>query len=92
MAGAKNPPYKGELCNGHDLGKFGAMVIRNYKSIYLYWLTGSYRETPEKDAFFNNYFNTLAGTDKLKEQIERGVSSIAQTYQSIKVNLIFKAF
>ena len=73
MSGAKNPPYKGQLCNGHDLGKFGSMVIRNYKSIYLYWLTGAYRETPEKDQFFNNYFNTLAGTDKLKDQIEKEV-------------------
>lgn len=64
-----NPPYKGEVCNGHDLRNFGDLFIKNAKQLYLYWLQGTYANTPDKATYFNNYFNVLAGTDKLKQQI-----------------------
>ena len=75
MAGAKDPPYKGVVCKGHDLSGFGNRVIRNYGKIYLFWLTGTYRNSQEnKESFFNNYFNSLAGNAQLKEQVIQGIS------------------
>ena len=72
-AGAKKPPYKDTLCYGHDLRNFADVFIMNTKQVYLYWLIGAYKDTPDKKKFFNNYFNTLAGTATLKQQIIDGV-------------------
>ncbi|MBI2270738.1 MAG: DUF1343 domain-containing protein [Bacteroidetes bacterium] len=71
-----NPPYKDQLCYGFDLRNFGNLFIKNTKSLYLYWLQGTYKNTPDKATYFNNYFNTLAGTGTLKQQIIDGVDEI----------------
>jgi uncharacterized protein YbbC (DUF1343 family) len=70
--GASNPPYKGELCHGHDLHNFATLYVRDYKGIYLYWLMGCYKDMPDKTGFFNDYFEKLAGTKTLREQITGG--------------------
>ena len=72
--GAKNPPYKGEVCFGHDLTKFNDTILKNFKHIYLYWLTGAYKDSPDKQHFFNDYFNFLAGNAALKQQVKDGLS------------------
>ncbi len=72
--GAANPKYKGEQCYGVDLSSFGSSFLPNYHEIYLFWLIEAYQEAPDKDAFFNNYFDKLAGTDELRKQIEAGLS------------------
>jgi len=72
--GAKNPPFKGKVCYGHDLRNFSEMILKNYKELYLYWLTGSYKDSPDKEHFFNSYFNSLAGNASFKQQIIDGVS------------------
>lgn len=69
---AKNPPYKGEKCKGFDLREFGDIYIKNLGQLYLFWLIEAYKEAPKKDEFFNNYFNSLAGNSKLKQQIIDG--------------------
>ena len=69
VPGAKNPPYKGKVCKGHDLSKFGDLILKGYGKIYLYWLTGAYKDSPDKGKFFNSYFNSLAGNSELKQQI-----------------------
>jgi uncharacterized protein YbbC (DUF1343 family) len=69
IPGALNPPYKDQVCNGFDLRNFGNLYIKNTKSLYLYWLQGTYKNTTDKPNYFNAYFNLLAGTDKLKQQI-----------------------
>jgi uncharacterized protein YbbC (DUF1343 family) len=71
--GAKNPPYKDTLCKGHDLRNFADVFIMNSKQVYLFWLMGCYRDTPDKGKFFNTYFNLLAGNATLRQQIIDGV-------------------
>lgn len=73
-AGATHPPYEGQKCYGYELTDFGNIMIKNYQKIYLFWLKGTYKDYPDKTKFFNSYFNQLAGTDKLRQQIESGVS------------------
>ena len=69
MPGAKEPPFRGETCKGHDLSKFGMLILRGYGKLYLYWLTGAFKDSPDKGKFFNSYFNRLAGNSTLKKQI-----------------------
>ena len=72
--GAKNPKYEGQSCKGFDLRDFAGYYIVGYGELYLYWLTEAYDVCPDKENFFTNFFNTLAGTDKLKAQIKAGTS------------------
>jgi uncharacterized protein YbbC (DUF1343 family) len=67
--GSKNPKNIGKECYGLDLTK-----TENLSSINFTWLIDAYNATSEKDKFFREKsFNILAGTDKLKEQIEQGL-------------------
>lgn len=70
--GAMEPKYKGELCKGFNLSDFGAEYIKNSKKIYLYWLMGTYQNTPDKTTFFDQNFNYHAGNATLQEQIKEG--------------------
>ena len=67
--GAKDPTYNGKLCYGEDLTK-----IEPVKQLELKWLIKAYAETTDKSKFFNSFFTKLAGTKKLQEQIEEGIS------------------
>lgn len=44
----------------------------------------AYQKTKDKSKFFNNFFDTLAGTDVLRKQIEQGFSEkqIRKTWQN----------
>lgn len=75
--GATDPPFKGIKCNGYKLDEFADFYIKNIKEIYLYWLTATYKELPDKANFFNSYFDKLAGTDKLRKQIIAGANEEA---------------
>ncbi|MFH1319115.1 MAG: DUF1343 domain-containing protein [Bacteroidota bacterium] len=80
---SKNPPYKGVKCYGYDLSMFGKVFIKNYKKIYLYWLTSAYESIPDKENFFNDYFDNLTGSSTMRQQIIDGVSEmeIRKTWQ-----------
>ena len=65
-----NPKHEGDICYGVDLRNFEAGDYIN-----LSWLIDFYNKFPDKASFFNNYFNTLAGTDVLRQQIEKGLSA-----------------
>ena len=67
--GAKEPTYNGVLCYGEDLTKYPKL-----DKIELKWLIKAYNTTSDKSRFFNKFFTRLAGTKKLQEQIEAGVS------------------
>lgn len=71
-AGAKNPKYEGQKCQGFDLREFASFYIKGLGELYLYWLTEAYEMAPDKSAFFTGYFDTLAGTDKLRKDILAG--------------------
>ena len=70
--GSKYPKHEGKTCFGFDLRKNILLAELN-----LDWLIDSYNNAPNKEKFFNNFFNNLAGTDLLKEQIISGMSSKA---------------
>ena len=73
--GSKNPKNMGQVCHGLDLSK-----TENLSSLNFNWLIDAYKATSDKDKFFKEKsFNILAGTGKLKEQIERGL-----TFEDIK--------
>ncbi len=73
-SGAKSPLYMDKVCKGYDLSNYGDMIMRYEKRINLFWLIDLYKKYPNKKEYFNNYFNTLAGNDELKLQIEAGMS------------------
>ena len=56
------------ICYGEDLTKTDKL-----KELNLSWLQQAYAENATKN-FFNAFFTKLAGTKKLREQIEQGLS------------------
>lgn len=70
--GAKDPLYNGVVCYGEDLTK-----VTKVTQLELKWLIKAYNETADKSKFFNPFFTKLAGTKKLQEQIEKGMSEHA---------------
>ncbi|MFD2528798.1 exo-beta-N-acetylmuramidase NamZ family protein [Polaribacter marinaquae] len=75
--GAKYPKHKNKLCFGEDLRD-----SKNLNQLDLSYLISAYKQNTAKD-FFNNFFTKLAGTKKLQEQIEKGLSAdeIKNTWQ-----------
>jgi uncharacterized protein YbbC (DUF1343 family) len=69
----KDPPYENILCKGIDLQDQVAMVIKE-KKLNLDWLLKMYKAYPDKEKFFNNFFDKLAGNNLLKKQIQSGLS------------------
>jgi uncharacterized protein YbbC (DUF1343 family) len=76
--GAKDPVHNGKLCFGEDLTE-----IRKVHRLELKWLLKAYENTTDKTDFFNDFFIKLAGTKKLREQIEAGMTEkeIRKTWQ-----------
>ena len=68
-SGAKNPVYNGIECFGEDLSTHSKV-----HKLELKWLIKAYENTEDKTKFFNPFFTKLAGTKKLQEQIEEGIS------------------
>lgn len=66
---AENPPYKGQICQGFDVGPFAKNFIVNSRRIYLLWLEGFYQKS-DTNTFFNPFFDKLAGTDQLRKQLQ----------------------
>jgi len=77
MPGATQPPLMNELC-------YGEMVANDVDVAFslvgdkleLKWLLDAYKAFPDKANFFNknNFFDLLAGTDQLRQQIIAGKS------------------
>ena len=66
--GSKYPKHENIECFGTDL-----RFQDNYlTTINLNWIIETYKQCPEKEEFFNKFFDKLAGTDKLKKQIIAG--------------------
>jgi uncharacterized protein YbbC (DUF1343 family) len=77
--GSKTPKNMGKECHGLDLSK-----TENLSSLNFTWLIDAYNVTSDKEKFFREKkFNRLAGTDKLKTQIEQGftIEAIKETWQ-----------
>lgn len=77
-SGSKYPKHENILCFGKNLSK-----IEKLEKFDLSFILTAYADTSNKKDFFNNYFNKLAGTESLKNQIIDGVSEdkIVQTWK-----------
>ncbi len=75
MPSAPNPPELGKQCNGRDLSLLNAGSLKQKNSIWLDIIIEAYQDYPDKDDFFNNFFDTLAGGPGLRSQIIRGYSA-----------------
>ena len=60
---SKTPPLQDQLCYGVDLR--GESLDHQFT---LKYILDAYQKSGMKEKFFNNFFNTLAGTDELKKQ------------------------
>ena len=73
--GSKYPKHRGEVCYGRDLRK-----SKPLDSINLNWIIDAYNNTNSKEEFFNTKSFTIhAGTKKLQQQIQEGL-----TFQEIR--------
>jgi len=71
--GAKYPKHQDKTCYGMDLT---SSHINLYGGINLFYIIDAYRHYPKKKRFFlkNNFFDKLAGSNKLRQQIKAGVT------------------
>lgn len=67
--GSKYPKHRGQKCYGKDLRKEAKL-----NRIHLKWLQEAYSQTHTRGTFFIPFFTNLAGTEKLQNQIEKGLS------------------
>ncbi|WGK65059.1 exo-beta-N-acetylmuramidase NamZ family protein [Croceiramulus getboli] len=77
--GAKYPKHQGSLCHGKDLRKVPFLA-----EVDLGWIIEAYQAFPKDQTFFNTENFTLhAGTPRLQEQIEAGLTmeDIRQSWQ-----------
>lgn len=63
------PPHKDKLCYGMDLRN-----VIPARKIDLQYLLLFYQKYPNKEKFFTPYFDKLAGTTQLKQQIKDGLT------------------
>ncbi len=81
--GAMNPPFKDQVCYGKDF-RDSVPQLKDNPGLRLSWLIDMYNADLNKATFFTSFFTKLAGTEKLKEQIEAGLdeASIRQSWQA----------
>lgn len=75
VSAAPHPKFENELCHGVLVSDFALDFLRKKPQLYLFWLIEAHRlyDGSEGD-FFQPFFDMLAGTDQLREQIEAGWS------------------
>lgn len=68
------PPNKNETCFGLNLNDYVNDSTQSLGKIHLEWLLDAYKNYPEKEKFFNPFFEKLVGNKQLKQQIMDGKS------------------
>jgi len=69
------PLYEGQLCNGFDLRP--DVIDRRPDALLLDYLIAAWQDYPDRKSFFNPFFDKLAGSSRLRLQIEAGMSATA---------------
>lgn len=73
---SENPKFLGQKCYGYNVKKFASEFIKYNSSIYLFWLLELYDELHTQTKFWRkDVFDKLAGSDKLRTQIEEGLNA-----------------
>ena len=81
---ASEPLYSFQQCYGQIVAVNQQEVDLLLKNqIRLIWLLRAYTLFPDKDKFFTNFFENLAGTRELRKQVEKGMTEeqIKATWQ-----------
>ncbi len=80
---SKNPPYQGKVCHGVDLRKAYSSGNSHPWKLNLTHLCSAFELLGGDAAFFNTYFDKLAGTASLRVQIMAGKNEdqIRQSWQ-----------
>ncbi len=73
---SKNPKFKEQVCGGEDLRLIDIESLREEKQLDLSFLLKAYSELNDKIQFFNSFFEKLAGSKQLRQQIIQGKSEI----------------
>jgi len=68
-----DPKFRDKECFGMDLRYLRKSSSRK-SAINLSWIISAYLQFPDKENFFLPYFENLAGTAKLRQQIKEGLS------------------
>jgi len=71
---SRNPKFKGQICRGEDLRSINIDSFRLKKQLDLSFLLKAYSELKDSTEFFNPFFEKLAGTKLLRQQIIQGKS------------------
>jgi uncharacterized protein YbbC (DUF1343 family) len=75
-AGVKiNPVHNGKICYGVDLRFIPVEKLSGSSVINLDYLLLAYKYFPDKDKFFNAFFENLTGTGTLRNQIIGGMTA-----------------
>ena len=68
-----NPKHLGKVCYGEDLREQTAAISK----IQVPYLIRFWKAFPEKEKFFQSFFDKLAGSDTLRTHIQNGMSDTA---------------
>lgn len=71
---SNHPKHEGEKCYGIGLRGFSDNKRHSNRRLHLNWLIDFHNFFKERDDFFTSYFDKLAGSDQLRNQIENGFS------------------
>jgi len=73
--GSSKPLYEGKTCYGEYIAnKPEAALTAIDNKISLEWLIKAYNWYPDKEKFFNNFFEKLAGSKTLSADIKKGMT------------------
>ena len=81
--GTTNPPHCNKKCYGVDLRNIPEDTLRQTFQLNINYLKYAYDHFPEKDKFFNSFFENLCGSPRLRQQIISGqaTDSIRKSWQ-----------
>jgi uncharacterized protein YbbC (DUF1343 family) len=71
---SEKPPYAGEECFGGNITGFAEEYANHEQHLFLFWLISTYGFFKDSGNFFTPYFDKLAGTDRLRLDIQSGKS------------------
>jgi uncharacterized protein YbbC (DUF1343 family) len=76
IEGAKNPPCINQVCFGKDLSNLSIDSLQHNDKINLSYIIEAYQNCSAKDKFFIPFLSSLAGTEKLEQQIKQGLTEV----------------
>jgi len=76
---SQHPVFENQTCYGYDLSGIEISELQKIKKVSLKYLIEFYQKSPDRQIYFNSFFENLAGSDTLRKQIMAG-----QTEQQIR--------